>query len=248
MTSVHTDVFKSVLSCIKEFKNEATFIFKDKDVSIVFVDNNNILVVNSLIKKVNEENSEKYLNLNGINKDEISLDLNKLFLVLKMTKNGLISINNEESFLKIKIKENKKTINTKLDLLTIENFSLNIEQVRKSTHSFNILFSDLVKIIKDMSNFGTNCKITITTDKIIFSTVGINGGSYSCDVDDAEIIETDGTEISESFDIDYLLKIIKSNNVNGKINISMSKQFLICIKLTYEDESYIEFFMAPKED
>jgi proliferating cell nuclear antigen len=245
MNSLSAEIFKNVLSCIKDFKNEASLTLNEKDLSVMFVDSNNILIVNAVIKRSNNESSEKYINICGINTNKISVDLNKLNVILKMTKNGIISINSEESCLKIKIKENKKTINTKTDLLSIEEISFNTEDI-KHTHVFNISFNDFSKIIKDISNFGNSCNIALKNDKLIFSSSGDNG-TYSCEVDDAEFIEYNSEEISEKFDTNYLLKIIKSVSAE-KITIKLSKQSLLSLKVMFEDLSYIEFFMAPKVD
>lgn len=245
MNSLSSEVFKNVLSCIKDFKNEASFSFNEKDLSMMFIDPNNILIVNAIIKRSNNESSEKYINIGGIKMSKISVDLNKLNTILKMSKNGVISVISEESCLKIKIKENKKTINTKTDLLSIEESSFDTCSI-KHTHVFNISFNDFSKIIKDSSNFGNSCSITLKNNNLVFSSNGDNG-SYSCEVDDAKFIEYNEEEISEKFDTYYLLKIIKSCN-SEKITVKLSKQSLLCLKIMYEDLSYIEFFMAPKVD
>lgn len=245
MNSLSAEVFKNTLSCIKDFKNEASFTLNEKDLSVMFVDSNNILIVNAVIKRSNNESSEKYINISSIKTNKISVDLNKLNVILKMSKSGIISMVSEESCLKIKIKENKKTINTKTDLLSIDESSFSTADI-VHTHVFNMNFNDFSKIIKDSSNFGNSCNITLKNDNLVFSSSGDNG-TYSCEVDDAEFIEFSSEEISEKFDTNYLLKIIKSVNTE-KITVKLSKQSLLSLKVMYEDLSYTEFFMAPKGD
>jgi proliferating cell nuclear antigen len=245
MNSISAEVFKGMLSCIKDFKNEASFTLNEKDLSVMFVDSNNILIVNAVIKRSNNESSDKYININGVKANKISIDLNKLNVILKMSKSGTISMISEESCLKVKIKENKKNINTKTDLLLIEETSFNVEDI-KHTHVFSMSYADFSKIIKDSSNFGNSCNITLKNNNLVFSSSGDNG-TYSCEIEDVEFIEYGPEEISEKFDTNYLLKIIKSVS-SEKITVKLSKQSLLSLKIMYDDLSYIEFFMAPKVD
>lgn len=246
MNSLSAEVFKGVLSCIKDFKNEASFVFNEKDLSVMYIDQNNVLIVNAVIKRSNNDNSDKYINISGIKADKISIDLNKLNVILKMTKNGTISMINEESYLKIKIKENKKTINTKTDILPFEELSFSASDIKKHTHAFNINYNEFSKIVKDSSNFGSSFNITLKNNNLIFSSNGDNG-TYSCEVEDAEFIEYSSEEISEKYDINYLLKIIKSVSAE-KITVKLSKQSVLHLMVMFEDLSYVEFFLAPKVD
>jgi proliferating cell nuclear antigen len=251
MKYISVSTFKNILFSIKEFKDEAIFKVNDDNMSVLFVDDNHVLVVNAKINKQEHgTNDNDCIELNGMDgMAEFGLNLKNLGTVFKMaSKSSDIKMSMKDNAISIGIKENKRRVNTKLNTIEIQEESLNIDNV-EYTHEFYIDFVEFEKIIKELANFGDTCKMDVKENTITFNSSGA-AGSYSCDTEEVLFNkQPENLEIlSESFDITYLLKIIKASKISDTITIKMSKQSPICLRFDIVDsESFIEYYLAPKQ-
>jgi len=238
-------LFRKIVSCIKDLTNVSEFTFDQKGISIQAIDLAHICLIDGLL---HVSSFEKMKFQNPDIPIKLGFNFENLNNILKLSKTQTIGITytKESDKMQFNLSENiKKKINFEMTLTEVEQEPLEVTEL---THSFIVYLSteEFQRSMKDLSAFGDTCNIIVTNDNITFIVTGEAGTGKIC-MDDVEIENIDDTkEIKIAFKIKYLSMFAKAN-LADEVVLKFSNVSPFCCEYKLDD-SHLRFYLAQIMD
>lgn len=247
------NTFKNMIELLKKSTGVAKLVFKKTHLYIQGMDRGHICLYDiklfsAWFDNYSLENDEELV---------LSIDINILQLILSIHQEKqnmtILFDNNESEYLIIKFEnseENEKyvDINKSFQIPLID---LDTEFLSIPESDYSVIFTINSKIINDVVNqlliFGDNLSLSSTDSTIIMTSSSEKGKMESIinfdDLIDYELEEN--TILNLSFSLNILCKMI-SSRISPQIKVSFTNDMPIKIKYEFGEESYMEFYCAPK--
>jgi proliferating cell nuclear antigen len=246
---IKKELFIAIFHCLKNCTSIITLIFKKEGLFIQGMDKSHVCMFELFLKKswfqIYENNEEKLLSfdsqtfsavLNFLNDNyniEIYHEKEEIFLNIDLIKIDGCSGDFSKFF--------------KIPLADVDNEILTIPIIDYDAE-FSINSKKICEITSQMLLFGTDMEIQCTEEKIQFITNGITGDmSVNIPMDDLkEYSISEGEIIHLKYSLTYVSKMCLSGKLSSNVNFSISCEYPMKIHYELEEESFLNFHIAPK--
>ena len=245
------DVFKRVVDAMKDLVSDTTLKFSDSGMSIQSMDSSHV----SLCKvHLNTTFFETYVC--GDKPTSIGLRLSNLAKVLKCSgKDDSVilkttSNNSDILTLMFENKSKNKIIDFQMKLMDVDEEELAIPE-KGYEYSFTMDTMEFTRIIRDISDLGDTCTISVSSDTVNFSVSGDVGEVEIRVRNITSLIETasEQSEITLTFALGYLKLFTNAAPLSKIVNLSMSTEMPLLVEfLLEENDGKIQYYLAPKID
>lgn len=113
---------------------------------------------------------------------------------------------------------------------------------------FSLPSKNVTNLLSQLSNFGTELRITCSDDDVDFDTKGPSGDMrvrvHIDDMSSYSVVE--GQQLQVSYSLVYVSKMCTSNKLSNEIEFSLSEDSPMRIKYDLGNESSLVFYIAPK--
>jgi proliferating cell nuclear antigen PCNA len=113
---------------------------------------------------------------------------------------------------------------------------------------FSLPAKNITNLLSQLSNFGTDLRVTCTDDDVDFDTKGPSGDMrvrvHIDDMSSYSVVE--GQALQVSYSLMYVSKMCVSNKLSPEIEFSLSGESPMRIKYDLGDDSSLVFYIAPK--
>lgn len=240
LKTVQAIAFKSLLEVLKEIINDVNVYFDSSGMKIVAFD---VARVTLVYVKLDAENFEEYSCPNDV---VLGINVSNTFKLLKsISNNDILSITNTDESLVVTISNESKKSTSKFNirLLDLNEDLLEIpEGVDSSKHETVIPSIDFQKIVRDMSNIGSELLIKRFDNFVVFSCEG----DFADKQTTIEQTEKVNNEISGNFSLKYLSMFTKATILCPLVQIIQeSDESPIVFKYTIANLGELRFYLAP---
>lgn len=248
--------FISILSSLKNFNSIIKCVFYDDYLHIQGLDK-------SLVSLYEIRLCKEWFNTYDVIMNQIiSLDINILINILNIYQNSQIIIFNYDlindadklniDFInnsEVNEKNKVKTINKSFEVPLIELDDECLE-IPKTDYKINFSFNSksIFDLINQLSTFGEELIISCDEENINFTSLSCEKGKMKSTVSFDELYEYDvdvEEEVEITFSILYIKKCLNVKILNN-INFCLSENFPLKINYDLGDNSYANFYLAPK--
>jgi proliferating cell nuclear antigen len=248
------ETFVSLFQVLKNCSSVVNIMFNIEHVHIQGMDKSHICLFNIKITK------EWFSNYDIKEVTKISFDTNifhsiistksdyqDLIIIMDDVDQDILHIN----FLSQEKESKKNEFNKffKMPLIEYEYEEMNIPNVDYEAE-FSLSSKQITDMFSQLSNFGSDIIIKCSEEDINLTTNGINGEmKVDIPIDDLtsySIVE--GELILLSYSLTYINKMCITNKLTSDIDFSLSNEIPMKISYNLGEDSFMEFFIAPKID
>ena len=248
------ETFVSLFQVLKNCSSVVNIMFNIEHVHIQGMDKSHICLFNIKITK------EWFSNYDIKEVTKISFDTNIFHSIIstKSDNQDLIIIMDDVdqdilhiNFLSQEKESKKNEFNKffKMPLIEYEYEEMNIPNLDYDAE-FSLSSKQITDMFSQLSNFGSDIIIKCSEEDINLTTNGINGEmKVDIPIDDLtsySIVE--GELILLSYSLTYINKMCITNKLTSDIDFSLSNEIPMKISYNLGEDSFMEFFIAPKID
>jgi proliferating cell nuclear antigen len=249
-TKLKKDILISLFQQLKQASNTISLYFEEKRLYIQGMDRSHVCLFevqfsSSWFKEYEYEKSQT-----------IHIDATILFQVISIChENQEMSLSFEEDecdVLQIDMvstSEDKKEFD-KYFRIPLTDYEAEILHIPETEYDvdFALPSKKIQEMVTQLALFGDSAKFECTEDAIVLSTEGITGEmKVNIPMDDInEYSICEGEKIESSFVLNLLNKICINTKLTNDIAFSMKPEFPMRIRYDLENDSYIQFYIAPK--
>lgn len=246
------DIFTALFQTLKNCTNIICVIFYEDHVYIQGMDKSHVCLFN--VKILNSWFNEYQKNNNDIEK--ICFDTQVFCNIIGTKQDGHsinIILNNDEDNLCINLmtqENNTKGEFNKFFKMPLVEFDYDLMDIPVVDYDaeFSIASKKIHEITSQMSSFGDDINIKCSDEGIDLISNGIMGEMLvNIPIDDlSEYSITEGDDIDLNYSLVYIHKMCITNKLSSEIQFCVSKEFPMKLKYDLADNSFIEFYIAPK--
>jgi hypothetical protein len=247
---IKKELFIAIFQCLKNCNSIITLIFRKDGLFIQGMDKSHVCMFELFLKK-----SWFYIYENAEKDNLLSLDSHTFSTVLNFLNDSYnveIYQEGEENYLNIDLIKMDGTSGEfskyfKIPLADVDNEILSLPTIDYDAE-FTINSKKICEITSQMLLFGTDMEIECTEEKIQFITNGISGDmSVNIPMDDLkEYSISEGEIIHLKYSLSYISKMCLSGKLSSNVDFSISCDYPMKIHYDLEEESFLNFHIAPK--
>lgn len=240
LKTVQAIAFKSMLEVLKEIINDVNVYFDSSGMKIVAFD---VARVTLVYVKLDAENFEEYSCPSDV---VLGINVSNTFKLLKSISNcDILTITNTDESLVITVSNETKKSTSKFSirLLDLNEDLLEIpEGIAENQHETVIPSIDFQKIVRDMSNIGSELLIKRRGNTVEFACEG-DFAEKQTTIEQSDNVED---EISGTFSLKYLSMFTKATILCPLVQIIQeSDETPIIFKYTIANLGDLRFYLAP---
>lgn len=240
LKTVQAIAFKSLLEVLKEIINDVNVYFDSSGMKIVAFD---VARVTLVYVKLDAENFEEYSCSNDV---VLGINVSNTFKLLKsISNNDILTITNDEENLIITVSNESKKSTSKFNirLLDLNEDLLDIPEESNNKSKETVIPSiDFQKIIRDMSNIGSELLVLRSKNYVKFACEGDFAEKETTIEQPDEVDE----EISGNFSLKYLSMFTKATILCPLVQIIQdSNESPIVLKYVIANLGELRFYLAP---
>ena len=240
LKSIQANAFKSLLEVLKEIVNDVNIYFNSNGMKLIAFDVARVTLVHVFLSAENFEEYEcKHETIVGINVS------NTYKLIKSISNNDVITMSTSNENLNITINnEGKKSVSHfNLKLLDLNEDILEVPEINMS-HSTVIQSIDFQKLIRDMSNIGSDLYIKRQGTTMEFKCEGDFASQHTI-IEEQTDIGKDNV-LDGIFSIKYLSMFTKATILCPIVQIMQNEgDAPIVFKYTIANLGDIKFYLAP---
>ena len=233
---------KTIVNLISEMTDEINFALSDLGVSIFCMDSSH---VSFMTCQLTPQYFDSFQCPESKTFGMSIKALQKIFAHCKSNMDISMVFNDDTIQINLANTMNKKTYEIKQ--MIIEMDSLTIPEMEHS-HIVRLRSKEFLDISRELMDFGDICSIDINNDVLKFKADGDMGKvEMECEPIDMEIQE-DASDFHMSLSPKFLCQMAKACNLNSEIFIGLVEDLPVHMAYLLENESKLEYFLAPKID
>ena len=136
-----------------------------------------------------------------------------------------------------------------IPLMHIENNNFEMQDIETDV-DLTIDTKKMHDLIANLANFNDDLKMNFTEDKIMFTSNGLEG-MMNVEIDFNDLTEYavgENVELTQSFNLKILNQMCNYCKLTNEMNIGFTNGRPMNLKYLVEDDSYVQFYLAPKVD
>lgn len=249
---IKKDLFTALFQTLKNCTNIICAIFYEDHLFIQGMDKSHVCLFN--VKILNSWFNEYQKNNNDIEK--MCFDTQVFFTIIGTKQDGHsinINFDNNSDSLNISLisqENNTKGEFNKFFKMPLVEFDYDLMDIPAVDYDaeFSLTSKKIHEIINQMSSFGDDINIKCTDEGIDLISNGAMGEMLvNIPIDDlSEYSINEGDDIDLNYSLVYIHKMCITNKLSSEIQFCVSKEFPMKLKYDLGDNSFIEFYIAPK--
>jgi len=247
------DVFISLFQLLKNCSSHLNLSFDIDLLHIQGMDKSHVCLFNVKIKK------EWFANYKVSHLTQICLDSSVFYSILSTKSDNqdffiLLDENNKDTLVvnflsKTDTSKSEFTKKFKIPLIDYDYEEMLIPNVDYEAE-FSLSSKHTHEIFSQLSNFGNDIIFNCNENDVLLKTDGVTGEMIvEISIDDLNsysIVEEQ--EIKLTYSLIYIYKMCITNKLSSDINFSLSDNYPMKINYPLGDDSFLDFYIAPKMD
>lgn len=242
LTTIQASALKSCFEVLKDILNDVNIYFKPSGVYITTLDTARTSLIDLFLAA---DNFEEYECPEPI---VAGVNISNTFKLLKsITNNDILKLSiSSKEFMNLEIESDLKKTTTKFELKLLD-INENIYEVPEIPMAVttSIPAIDFQRICRDMSNIGTEIKITRKENRFSLSCVGDFANQETA----IECVENIDKELSGIYSLRYLNIFTKATSICAMVQVLQEDEnrFLV-LKYSIANLGELKFYLATKAD